>query len=257
MEVRLILIKNRMLKSRDDSFLISKGSENLPGPGVYSNSTIFDPKNKNGFTFGLKLKLNGDNGFPGPGSYSDEKTEVHKHKMPVFSLGKSERSIDLFTDAGGSQFLQNSQGRIRSSSPGPGHYQLDGVYIKTMTRVRSVAVEKSKRGIDFTNENLTTPGPGAYDNDTGKLKNKNPIWSISKQNRNDPLEIQRQKENLPGPGVYNVNTSIGTGQTVNQNINLFQSMFRGKPKYNDDNGVPGPGAYTQKESEIKKSGGWK
>ena len=34
-------------------------------------------------------------------------------------------------------------------------------------------------------------------------------------------------------------------------------MLRGKPKFNDDNGVPGPGAYTEKKSEVSKSGGWK
>lgn len=34
-------------------------------------------------------------------------------------------------------------------------------------------------------------------------------------------------------------------------------MLRGKPKTNDDNGVPGPGAYTTKVNDVSKQGGWK
>ena len=76
MEVRFILINSRMIKARDDSFFISKGSINLPGPGVYSNSTIFDPKKMNGFTFGEKQKLNNNKGNPGPADYAPKYTHM-------------------------------------------------------------------------------------------------------------------------------------------------------------------------------------
>ncbi len=35
-------------------------------------------------------------------------------------------------------------------------------------------------------------------------------------------------------------------------------MLRGKPKWNPDNGVPGPGSYNEtKEKVLKKAPGWK
>lgn len=191
-----------------------KSSKMFPGPGNYTDVDIKHIASKTTtYSFAKEPRMQSAKTIlPGPGTYSYEKTEVHKQRMPKFSLGKSERSMDLFVTEGGSQFFQSSKEKVRSSSPGPGHYELDAGFTKTKPRVTSVAVVKSQRGVDFNKNNMKTPGPGAYENDIGKVKNRNPTFTLSKQIREDPFLIHRQKEKLPGPGVYNVNTTIGTGQ---------------------------------------------
>lgn len=44
MEVEIILIVFRLLKSRDDSFFVSKTSLTLPSPNTYTAPTEFNPK---------------------------------------------------------------------------------------------------------------------------------------------------------------------------------------------------------------------
>ena len=201
-----------------------KSSKMFPGPGMYTdidNKNLASKTATYSFPKQARMQTTKPAIVPGPGAYTHEKTLVDKKTNPKFSVGKAGRTMDIFSTEGGSQYFQGSVEKPRASSPGPGYYQLEAGIAKTKPRITSFAVEKSQRGVDFTNEHLKTPGPGAYDNDTGKVKTKNPTYSIPKLSREDPLEIKRQKQNLPGPGVYNVNTSIGTGQTVNQNINLF------------------------------------
>ena len=205
-----------MLKSRDDSFFVSKGSMHLPGPGNYTDIDInYIASKTTTYSFGKEVRMQSSkNIVPGPGTYSNDKAEVHKQSNPKFSLGKSERSMDLFVSEGGSQVFQSSKERLRVS-PGPGQYELDAGFTKTKPRVISVAVMKSQRSVDFNKENMKTPGPGAYENDVGKVKNRNPTFTISKQTRGDPFMLSKEKEKLPGPGVYDLNSSFGAGQKVN------------------------------------------
>ena len=74
MEVRLILIIYRMIKARDDSFLISKESVHLLGPGVYTSSpTSFNTKIHSYGKFHAKIPLKehiATASNPGVGEYS-------------------------------------------------------------------------------------------------------------------------------------------------------------------------------------------
>ena len=82
MEVRLILIKNRLIKSRDDRFLISKGSIDIPGPGVYSSSTLFDPRRISYGKFYPKIPLKEHIAMasnPGVGEYSPKLGYIGQH----------------------------------------------------------------------------------------------------------------------------------------------------------------------------------
>ena len=192
-----------MTNSRDDSWIMNKKSvqqsshmemesKNV-GLKTISYSFAKEPKK-------TKIKIM----KPGPGSYFMEKTEINNKSLHTTSFAKTERST----------FISEMP---PSSSVGPGNYQLDQSFTKILPKSISVSVIKSKR---FTNVTEKTPGPGQYEIDLTKVKHQDPKWSLSKQVR----EVYTVKKEVPGPGVYNINSTIGTGQKVNINIDRYRPL---------------------------------
>ena len=101
----------------------------------------------------------------GPGSYFQEKTE--EKRMRATSFAKSERATIISE-------------MPPSSSVGPGNYQVIETFTKILPKSSSVSVMKSKR---FTEVRDSSPGPGHYENNSVYIKHKDPKWSLSKQVR--------------------------------------------------------------------------
>ena len=186
-----------------------KTSQIVPGPGNYKEIDLKQIASKTTtYSFGKEPRMIGPKTIkPGPGDYAHDTKEILKRTMPKFSVGKTERSLDLFAEA--SIFSQKSFGRIRASSPGPGYY--NSTFTTVKPKVLSASTMKSAR---FETVKIT-PGPGDYDNNTIKVKIKKPLYTVSKQIREDPFMV---KTNMPGPGTHNLNTSIGTGRKVSLNF---------------------------------------
>jgi len=148
------------------------------------------------YTFGKepkKLKIHSMK--PGPGSYFMEKTDIFSKTTQSVSFAKSQRSTII--------------SNIQPISPvGPGRYEMEQSFSKILPKSASVAIMKSKRFTNVTEDR--TPGPGQYEIDVTRVKHQDPKWSLSKQSK----LIYTVKENVPGPGAHNIKTSIGSGQKV-------------------------------------------
>lgn len=142
---------------------------------------------------------------PGPGSYFMDKTEIFSKTAQSVSFAKSERSTII--------------SHMPPSSPvGPGKYEMEQSFSKILPKAASVALMKSKRFTNVTEDR--TPGPGQYEIDVTRLKHQDPKWSLSKQSR----LIYQVKDKVPGPGVYNINSTIGSGQKVNLTFDLNRAQ---------------------------------
>jgi hypothetical protein len=119
------------------------------------------------FTFGKESRKLNETKIDklGPGSYYQEKT--HEKRMRAISFAKSERSTIISE-------------MPPSSSVGPGNYQVNETFTKILPKSSSVSVMKSKR---FTEVRDSSPGPGHYENDSVYIKQRDPKWSLSKQVR--------------------------------------------------------------------------
>ena len=225
--------------------------EDSPGPGAYDLPSSLVSKK---ISIGGKFKEDPPSNYPGPGSYNIELKP--KLRFPEFKDArmKGEASVTSNVEFVYSEFKSSSPSysigrRNRSSSPpdipGPGAYES-----KSSLASNGFTINPKRD----PPQGLNTPGPGAY---PLSIQKSAPTFSMGLPlNNPEPL-------NVPGPGRYSVDLkpsgpkySMGLKFKEREEVDLreigiIKSSFTGKgalmlgqPKYEPDNGVPGPGTYS-------------
>ena len=222
-----------------------------PGPGTYKHLKYTGYEGKR-ISMGLKYKSKSTEQLPGPGQYSNYNYNIVSKKLPDIKIGRAKRfSTDnswaespgpgQYNTSDGVKFikLQKPSWKIGTSirrplnevmdTPGPGKYNLTGKIGEGKPQYSMRIKEKEKEN------RYVTPGPGRYNNGEMNLFKHYPEWKIGTSQRDDSLERQI-KEGFPGPGNYHANDK----HLANKPKYGFGTQKRYKDKFNDN---PGPGTY--------------
>ena len=144
--------------------------------------------------------------------------------------------------------INGKTSEIKILSPGPGKYN----YLKPFGSFSP----KYTMGQKFQNKELSgntiSPGPARYNNNL--VLNKKGFYSLSNFHNSSLYSIGKEKRfnynhsNTPAPNQYNL------GYLINGSGNIYNSIYRSptsktiarkyKSIFDNDNGTPGPGAYT-------------
>jgi hypothetical protein len=132
--------------------IVNKILSDMPGPGQYTQSSIFGNSASKGVTILGKEKERQHDNSPGPGGY-DAKTSLTKDRVVSHKISSS---------------VSHGEGLVSKSQrdlPGPGSYQNENVIGKGGPHYSIKGKSKEKVG----NGN---PGPGNYDPSSSLTKDK-------------------------------------------------------------------------------------
>ena len=170
------------------------------------------------------------------------KEKISKYPSPV----SYNKKIDYISDMPKYTIpkFDKSKYKIKSTSPGPWHYNPSVHYSSIFRKITNCIMSKSNRDEEVIKNpkvyRLKVPGPGYYDYKNGEFP-QGPKYTIRKTDK------EKKTIDEPGPGEYNANTN---------HRNKEPSYSIGK-ELRDDNlkrikkdDYPGPGAYNTKEMNI-------
>lgn len=100
------------------------------------------------------------------------------------------------------------------------------------------------------------PGPSNYNPNVDTVKTKHRLADFTKLDKKREIFSNKLLEN-PGPGVYDYKDDIATKTASTFNTSGQSPMFLSKvpncKDTKDDNGIPGPGSYIEKNKKKKLS----
>lgn len=180
-----------------------------PGPGAYTLSSFVDM---------ALIKRKGKT--PKPGKSKNDKSQIDTPGPASYNPSKPKTIISYTI---GNNLFSLQPGAI---SLGPGHYnpKMDSIF-----PVKSNTIGKSSRDTSFIRSDL--PGPGHYE--ISPIR-ESPKYAFGKESRNKEMEI-----NFPAPGQYNI-----PGIVEGVSKKMGKTMLPKRKLLNEDNKIPGPGAYS-------------
>ncbi|OMJ95611.1 hypothetical protein SteCoe_1040 [Stentor coeruleus] len=180
-----------------------------PGPGAYTLSSFVDmtltkPKGKT----------------PKPGKSKNDQSKVETPGPASYNPSKPKTMISY--TIGNKLFGMQTE----TLSLGPGYYnpKMDSIF-----PVKSNTISKSPRDISFIRSDL--PGPGHYE--------ISPIRESPKHGFGKEQRIKEVVGNFPAPGQYNINDIAEAARKK-----MGKTMLPKRKLLNEDNKIPGPGAYS-------------
>ena len=208
----------------------------IPGPGSYDFQTYIGKEGPK-YTF-TKVKYNHSDDvdeslkqknikYPSPASYNkkiDFISDQPKYSIPKFDISKI---------------------KIKSISPGPGHYNPNTDINSIFKKITSCIITKARRDEDEVKnpnyQKLIVPGPGKYDIQNGVFP-QGPKYTISRS-----IRKKMKLKDIPGPGEYDANTSLRNREPL---YSIGRGLRDDDLKIIKKNNYPGPGTYHTEEANT-------